>query len=304
MNLALCCISKTLSDNGHNFRSMTYTQFVKAPFEQAIGELSQRILHNFKMTHQTIKFCQNNNIQGYRVSSSLAPILTHKDLRLMISDLPNFADIKATCDAIKQTLVDKPIRLSSHPSEYITLSSDKKECIENSVVDLKQHAEIFDLLGLPEDFRSPLNIHVRQESTDPQSIADKVLSVYDELPDNIRKRLVLENNDNAKGIWGIKNLIKYFHNTRGIPITYDSLHHSILGDSLTPREAFNAAYDTWPTIPLFHYSEGIDGTRKHADMPTTTPEDYGKEVFYDVELKNKCQAIFKIRDLTKEKSMV
>ena len=292
MNLALCCISKTLSDNGHNFRSMTYTQFTKAPFDQAIGELSQRILHNFKMTHQTIKFCQNNNIQGYRVSSSLAPILTHKDLRLSISDLPNFSSIKETCDAIKKTLLEKPIRLSSHPSEYITLSSDKKECIDNSIADLKQHSEIFSLLDLPEDYRSPLNIHIRQEG-DAQAIADKVLSVYDELPDNIRKRLVLENNDNARGIWGIKNLIKYFHNTRGI-----------LGDSLTPREAFNAAYDTWPTVPLFHYSEGIDGTRKHADMPTATPEDYGKEVFYDIELKNKCQAIFKIRDLTKEKSIV
>lgn len=303
MNLALCCISKTLSDNGHNFRSMTYTQFTKAPFDQAIRELSQRILHNFKMTHQTIKFCQNNNIQGYRVSSSLAPILTHKDLRLSISDLPNFSSIKETCDGIKKTLLEKPIRLSSHPSEYITLSSDKKECIDNSIADLKQHSEIFSLLDLPEDYRSPLNIHVRQEG-DPQTIADKVLSVYDELPDNIRKRLVLENNDNAKGIWGIKNLIKYFHKTRSIPITYDSLHHSILTDSLTPEEAFNAAYETWPTVPLFHYSEGIDGTRKHADMPTATPEDYGKEVFYDIELKNKCQAIFKIRDLTKEKSIV
>ena len=303
MNLALCCISKTLSDNGHNFRSMTYTQFAKLPFDQAINELSQRILHNFKMTHQTIKFCQNNNIQGYRVSSSLAPILTHKDVQLLISDLPNFSSIKETCDAIKKTLVEKPIRLSSHPSEYITLSSDKKECIDNSIADLKQHAEIFDLLDLPEDYRSPLNIHVRQEGS-AQAIADKVLSVYDELPDNIRKRLVLENNDNAKGIWGIKNLIKHFHNTRSIPITYDSLHHSILTDSLTPREAFDAAYDTWPTTPLFHYSEGIDGTRKHADMPTSTPVDHGREVYWDVELKNKCHAIFKIRNLTKEKSIV
>jgi UV DNA damage endonuclease len=297
MNLSLCCISKTLSDNGQTFRSMTYTQFVKQPFDSAMQELSQRILHNFKMTLNTIRFCQLNNIQGYRLSSSLAPILTHKNLRLRIADLPNFAAIKAVCESIKQLLAANPIRISAHPSEYITLSSDNPECIDNSIVDLEQHAEIFDLLGLPQDYRSPLNIHVRQDG-DAQTIADKVLRVYDTLPDNIRNRLVLENNDNAKGVWSISNLIKYFHCSRGIPITFDSLHHSLLSSGMTEQDAFNAAHDTWPTVPIFHYSEGIDGTRKHADMPTTTPRSYGRDVLHDVELKHKCHAIFRIRELT------
>jgi UV DNA damage endonuclease len=297
MNLSLCCISKTLSDNGQTFRSMTYTQFVKQPFDSAMQELSQRILHNFKMTLNTIRFCQLNNIQGYRLSSSLAPILTHKNLRLRIADLPNFAAIKAVCESIKQLLAANPIRISAHPSEYITLSSDNPECIDNSIVDLEQHAEIFDLLGLPQDYRSPLNIHVRQDG-DAQTIADKVLRVYDTLPDNIRNRLVLENNDNAKGVWSISNLIKYFHCSRGIPITFDSLHHSLLSGGMTEQDAFNAAHDTWPTVPIFHYSEGIDGTRKHADMPTTTPRSYGRDVLHDVELKHKCHAIFRIRELT------
>lgn len=297
MNLSLCCISKTLSDNGQTFRSMTYTQFVKQPFDSAMQELSQRILHNFKMTLNTIRFCQLNNIQGYRLSSSLAPILTHKNLRLRISDLPNFASIKTVCDSIKQLLVANPIRISAHPSEYITLSSDNPECIENSIVDLEQHAEIFDLLDLPADYRAPLNIHVRQDGN-AQTIADKVLRVYDSLPSNVRNRLVLENNDNAKGVWSISNLIKYFHSARGIPITFDSLHHSLLSGGMTEQDAFSAAHDTWPTVPIFHYSEGIDGTRKHADMPTTTPRSYGRDVLHDVELKHKCQAIFRIRELT------
>ena len=299
MNLSLCCISKTLSDNGQSFRSMTYTQFAKLPFNAAISELSERILHNFKMTLNTIRFCQLNNIQGYRLSSSLAPVLTHKNVNLRIADLPNIAAIRSVCDSIKQLLAQHPLRLSAHPSEYITLSSDNPECINNSILDLQQHAEVFDLLGLPQDYRSPLNIHVRQDG-DPQTIADKVLRVYDQLPDNIRQRLVLENNDNAKGVWGIKNLVKYFYGSRNIPITYDSLHHSILHDNLAAEEAFNLAYETWPTTPLFHYSEGIDGTRKHADMPVSVPNNYGRDVYFDVELKHKCQAIFRIRELTKQ----
>ena len=275
---------------------MTYTQFAKQPFSAAVNELSERILHNFKMTLNTIRFCQLNNIQGYRLSSSLAPVLTHKNVNLRISDLPNIAAIRTVCDSIKQVLAQHTLRLSAHPSEYITLSSDNPECINNSILDLQQHAEVFELLGLPQDYRSPFNIHVRQDG-DPQTIADKVLRVYDQLPDNIRQRLVLENNDNAKGVWGIKNLIKYFYNSRKIPVTYDSLHHSILHDNLTAEEAFNLAYETWPVTPIFHYSEGIDGTRKHADMPVSIPNSFGRDVLYEVELKFKDLAIKELRRL-------
>lgn len=256
-------------------------------------ELSERILHNFKNAHRTIRFCQLNNIQGYRLSSSLAPVLTHKNIRLKICELPNFSAIKVVCDQIKQSLNEIPLRVSAHPSEYITLSSDDPECIQNSILDLQQHAEIFDLLDLPNDYRSPLNVHVRRDG-DPVKIATRVWEVYDELPDNIRNRLVLENNDNAKGIWSVKNLVEYFHS---IPITFDTLHHSLLSDGLTDQEAFDAAYDTWPVEPIFHYSEGVNGTRKHADMPVSFPKDYGREVLWDVEIKQKDLAINEIRRL-------
>ena len=291
MKLSLCCISKTLSDNGHLFKTMTYTQFCKRPFDESLVELSERILHNFKNTLRTIRFCQLNNIQGYRLSSSLAPILTHKNVNLRIADLPNFAAIRAVCDQIKAILAESPLRLSAHPSEYITLSSDDPECISNSILDLQQHAEIFDLLDLPNDYRAPLNLHVRKDG-DPVKIANRVWEVYDSLPSNVRNRLVLENNDNANGVWSVKNLVEHF---RGIPITFDTLHHSLLPDGLTDQEAFDAAYDTWPVEPIFHYSEGVNGTRKHADLPVSCPKDYGRDVVFEVELKFKDLAITKIR---------
>jgi UV DNA damage endonuclease len=273
---------------------MTYSNFIKNSFSESLRELSERILHNFRVTHQTIKFCQQNNIQGYRLSSSLCPLLTHQKIDLKIRDLPNFALIKNECASIKDTLKRVPLRLSAHPSEYITLSSSDPVLIQNSIKDLEQHAEIFELLGLPESYECPLNIHVRKES-EPGEISQKVLKVYETLSDPVRKRLVLENNDNANGVWSIKNLVKYFYDSFKIPITFDSLHHSILSGGLSARDAFMTAYDTWPVVPLFHYSEGVNGTRKHVDMPVGVPESYGQDVYFDVECKSKCQAIFQIR---------
>lgn len=302
MNLSLCCISKTLSDAGQKFQTMTYTSFCKFSQKEAMEILCSRILHNFQLTHKTIKFCQRSGIRGYRLSSSLAPILTHRAVNMQIKDLPNFELIKSECDAIQQTLKNQPLRVSAHPSEYITLSSQNPECIENSITDLEQHSEIFDLLNLPKDYNSPLNIHVRQDG-DPQTIANSVLKVYEKLSNNVRNRLVLENNDNAKGVWGIKNLIKYFYKSCNIPITFDILHHSLLSDGISEKEAFQAAAETWQSFtPLFHYSEGIveNGkiTRKHADLPVSIPPNYDSNVYWDVELKHKCQAIFKIKNMS------
>ncbi len=295
MNLALCCISKTLSDNGQTFRSMTYTQFVKQPFDSAMQELSQRILHNFKMTLNTIRFCQLNNIQGYRLSSSLAPILTHKNLRLRIADLPNFAAIKAVCESIKQLLAANPIRISAHPSEYITLSSDNPECIENSITDLEQHAEIFDLLDLPQDYRSPLNIHVRKDQ-EPEKVFKTFASHFERLSDKIKHRLVLEVNDNKGGTWNIRNLYEFFYKNLNIPITFDSLHNQLCNNGESEQKMFELAYSTWNTTPLFHFSEGVNGTRKHADYPTSIPNDFSHNVYWDCEFKAKDLAIQKIRE--------
>jgi len=274
---------------------MTYTQFVKQPFDSAMQELSQRILHNFKMTLNTIRFCQLNNIQGYRLSSSLAPILTHKNLRLRIADLPNFAAIKAVCESIKQLLAANPIRVSAHPSEYITLSSDNPECIDNSIVDLEQHAEIFDLLGLPQDYRSPLNIHVRKDQ-EPEKVFKTFASHFERLSDKIKHRLVLEVNDNKGGTWNIRNLYEFFYKNLNIPITFDSLHNQLCNNGESEQKMFELAYSTWNTTPLFHFSEGVNGTRKHADYPTSIPNDFSHNVYWDCEFKAKDLAIQKIRE--------
>jgi UV DNA damage endonuclease len=276
---------------------MTYTQFVKQPFDSAMQELSQRILHNFKMTLNTIRFCQLNNIQGYRLSSSLAPILTHKDLRMKIADLPNFAAIKAVCESIKQLLAANPIRISAHPSEYITLSSDNPECINNSITDLEQHAEIFDLLDLPQDYRSPLNIHVRKDQ-EPKKVFEVFASHFERLSDKIRHRLVLEVNDNRGGTWNIRNLYEVFYKNLNIPITFDSLHNQLCNNGESEQKMFELAYSSWNTVPLFHFSEGVNGTRKHADYPTNIPNDFGYNVYWDCELKAKDLAIQRIRELS------
>ena len=297
MKLSLCCISEILAEQkGFKFETMTLTRFLSLNRADAVRVLSKRILHNFFITHQIIKHCHSYGIAGYRLSSTLTPVINHPDVNLRLQDLPDWPDMCNALHRIANEIKSTGVRISAHPSEYITLTSQNPDAIRNSVRDLISHAELFDMLDLPQDYRSPLNIHCRQDG-DCEEISQRFLANYDTLPRNVKSRLVVEVNDNVAGSWNIANLHRHFFLTSGIPVTYDSLHRQFCNSGTTDEEDFNLAYSTWNTTPLFHFSEGVNDTRKHADMPIGKPNAYGKDVFFDVELKGKDKAIFKLLDL-------
>lgn len=297
MNLSLCCISNILAEQGIKFRTMTYKSFSSKPREESLLKLSGIIQNNFKTTRDIIHHCKKSGIKGYRLSSDLTPVLNHPEVNLSLEELPEYKLIQYQINELKKAIKETGIKVSAHPSEYITLTSEDPKAIQNSITDLETHADIFDRLDLPQSYEAPLNIHVRKDG-DPIDISNRFILNYNKLSSAVRKRLVLENNDNANGIWSVKNLHTYFYQTNGIPVTFDTLHHKILPDNLTEEEAFNLAYETWNTTPIFHYSEGKNNTRAHEHMAQFLPPTY-KEVYWDVELKNKDYAILEMLEKCK-----
>jgi len=293
MRLGLCCISLRLQEEGYKFQTMTFSRFSALPRQQALEILSARILNNFLVTEKVIRYCKASGFSSYRLSSDLTPIINHPSVDIKLQDLPNAAGIFESLSSISKAINETGLKISAHPSEYISLTSPKEEVISNSTRDLASHAELFDLIGLPKSYEAPLNIHCRQDG-DPEAISSSFLKNFDKLPDNVKNRLVLEVNDNREGVWSVKNLHKFYYQRANIPVTFDNLHHSFCHHGVPEREAFDLAYSTWNTTPVFHYSEGIDGTRKHADYALDTPPQYNDEVFWDVELKSKDLAILKM----------
>jgi UV DNA damage endonuclease len=269
---------------------MTYTRFKSLDKKQAIKILSQRILNNFIVTHSTIEHCINMSLEGYRLSSDITPVINHPDVNLQLEDLPDFDTINSIIKNTSDLIKSSRIRITAHPSEFISLTSTNPEVIKNSFRDLISHAEIFDRYNLKRDYYNCLNIHCRQEG-DPVEISSRFINNYNRLPDTVKKRLVVEVNDNKNGIWTIKNLCDYFYKSVGIPVTYDTLHHTFCNNGESDGEAFELAYKTWPVAPVFHYSEGIGSTRNHAEFASSKPKDYNKPVLWDIELKGKDDAI-------------
>ena len=292
MNLSLCCISNILAEQGHKFRTMTFKSFSSKERSESLEKLSNIIINNFTVSEKIVRHCKDNNIMGYRLSSDLCPVIKHPDVMLALEDLPNYSEIEKSIKDLSNTIKETRVRVSAHPSEYITLTADDDIKVQHSIIDLELHAEIFDRLELSQTYYNPLNIHIRKEG-EPKDLSLTFMKNFERLSESVKNRLVLENNDTGN-TWTVNNLKKYFYSDYGIPITFDNLHHEMLSHDVSHEDAFFEAYDTWNCTPIFHYSEGKNGTRAHSDMALGIPENYNKDVLFDVELKSKDYAILDI----------
>ena len=302
MNLSLCCISNILAEQGHKFRTMTFKSFSSKEREESLEKLSGIIINNFNVSEKIVRHCAANGIKGYRLSSDLTPVIKHPDVMLALEDLPNYSDIEKSIKDLSNTIRETGIRVSAHPSEYITLTSDDDIKIKHSLIDLEMHGEIFDRLGLERSHYNPLNIHIRKEGA-AKDLSDIFFKNFERLSDSVKSRLVLENNDTGN-TWTVNNLKKYCFDTHGIPVTFDNLHHEMLNHDVSHKDAFFEAFSTWDCAPIFHYSEGKNGTRAHSDMAERLPVNYDEDVLFDVELKNKDYAILDIIKRNNERKIL
>lgn len=283
----LCCISNELKEQDHSFQTMTWKRFndlcSQHSVSHALNELGSRWLNNVQVTKRAICHCWMNR-WGYRVSSSLFPVLTHPDFGYDISDVPQYEAIMDTFNDIVWENKHWGVRLSMHPDQFNVLASENQASADKTITELNHHGWVMDQLGCERSYWNPMNIHVNCTKGELSDIADRFMSRLNQCSQAVTSRLVIENED--KGCWNVDNLLKYFN----LPITYDNLH-----DECNPsaKNTYFECGETWGDIkPLFHYSESHpDKTnpRAHADMPVDFP--FNDNYDWDIELKAKDAAV-------------
>lgn len=287
-HLGLVCIT---SDKQVRFRTMTRTRYLKLSLSDREIALSELYRHNLQRLHDALSFCEQNQIQLYRMSSALFPLSDLEDeiganiLETMSADL---ATIGQRANALS-------IRMVLHPDQYVVLSSDSPEVVQASINNLAGHARIFDLLGLPRSPWSLMNIHGGKSQRPEQLV--KVIS---ELPENIKSRLTLENDEYAYSADEILAVCQQ----AGVPMVFDA-HHHICHENLdsydhpSVESMFYAARETWtnPDWQLVHISNGEQAfnDRKHSNLITDMPNVYHQAPWIEVEAKQKEEAIAHLR---------
>lgn len=294
MNKSLCCISLKLQEQGIKASTMTKTRFFTLKRNEAEKIVADRTLNNIFVTRRTLEFCAQNK-WNYRVTSGMMPLETLPEANLLLENTYNFKAIKNEFDLCAKIIKENNIRCSTHPDQFVVPASANLNVVKKSIEELNMHAKMMDMMGLPQSYEAPINIHMNCYKGDVNDIALRFIDVYNNLSHNVKSRLVLENEDKPNS-WKVEQLYDLIYSKTGIPITYDNLHYRCNSGKLTAKEAVNVAKSTWGNYrPLFHFSDNDPNNknpRAHGDYVRELPSEYVDfDADFEFEFKAKDYAI-------------
>ncbi len=193
-------------------------------------------------------YLEANDIRMYRMSSDLAPYVTHPDM-------PQFHGMIEECahelKAIGKRARALDLRLSFHPSQFIVLNSPDPVLVQKSIADLAAQTQMLDLMGLEPE--AVVIVHAGGTYGDTDSGCARWVETYKLLSPAIRRRLVLENDDLR---YSAADVLKIHQNT-GVPLIFDHQHFWCFNpERLELRETVERFLATWPTgvRPKIHFS--------------------------------------------------
>jgi UV DNA damage endonuclease len=161
-----------------------------------------------------------------------------------------------------------------------------------------------DLMGLDQTHYYPINIHVNTTQPTKEEAAQRFCDNFQLLPDNVKKRLVVEVDD-KKSQFKSEDLYHMVYKKIGIPITFDFHHNKCNPSELSEEKALELCLSTWPEgIPaITHYSaskrDHEDPTSKdvaHSDWIYEKIETYGLDFDIELEVKMKELALLEYNE--------
>ena len=244
------CICMTLSKQGIR----TGRTMIDRKFREGGMPLASRIsLDNARDLIKILQWNEQQGIRLFRIGSELFPRWNHYELR----DLPDYDLIAQTLREAGDYARAHGHRLTTHPGPFHILGSPDATVVDNSIIGLERHSEMFDLLGYAPSFDNKINIHIGATYGDKPATIARWIDNYYRLSESCRARLVVENDDKAS-MYSVRDLYDMVHSVTGIPITFDYWHHTFNTGDLSEQEAFFMARDTWSkhgVTQCTHYSE-------------------------------------------------
>jgi UV DNA damage endonuclease len=292
-----CCINLSLQEGKKSERVTTNRSMTKKTFiEKGISYVSELASQNVADLCKIIEWNNSARIGMYRMSSDMFPWCSEYE----IVDLPDFEFIKEKLELAGHIAMQGGQRITFHPSPYSVLASLRPDVVEKSIKELRQHAEIMDLMNLSKTHFYPINIHVNTTQPTKEDAAERFCTNFELLPESVKSRLVVEIDD-KKSQYTSVDLYEMVHKKIGIPITFDYLHNKCNPpENLNEENSLKLCISSWPEgiTPLTHYSESrrlFENSESkevaHSDWIHTRIETYGLSFDIELEVKMKDKAL-------------
>ena len=259
-------------------------------------------LANARDIPKMLRWNDKYGIKFLRLSSEMFPFASHDVYGYKLAPFASEALAEAG-----RVAAELGHRLTTHPGQFTQLGSPRKEVIDAAVRDLDYHAELLSLLKLPDQLNrdAVMILHMGGIFGDKAATLDRFRKNYAKLDQNIKNRLVLENDDVCYSVHDLLPLCEELN----IPFVLDFHHHNIIFDKDKIREGTLDIMDLYPRIKAtwarkgitqkMHYSEPTPGAitgsqrRKHKPRVATLPP-CAPDMDLMIEAKDKEQAVFEL----------
>ncbi|KAJ4368804.1 UV-damage endonuclease [Neocucurbitaria cava] len=259
-------------------------------------------LTNARDIIKMVRWNDKYGIKFMRLSSEMFPFASHDEYGYKLKP---FAE--ETLREVGEVIAQLGHRVTTHPGQFTQLGSPRKQVIDNAIRDLEYHDELLSLLELPpqQDRDAVMILHLGGAYGDKPAAIARFKENYAKLPQSVKNRLVLENDD---VVWSVHELLPLCQELN-IPMVLDFHHHNIIFDETQIREGTKDIMDLFPAIletwkkkgitPKMHYSESCPpaitrtSRRKHSPRVMTIPP-CPDTMDLMIEAKDKEQAVFEL----------
>jgi UV DNA damage endonuclease len=262
-----------------------------------IGRLRRIMLENLETTLRILRYNAAHDVHLYRFTSKIVPLATHP----IVEGCDYIADGVSLWQQIGDYIRLHNMRVSAHPDHYTLLNSPKPEILTASLKVLDYHVRIFEAMGF-DPFPS-LVLHVGGQYKDKTAALARFIENFAQLPDRLRLRIMLENDDKIFTAAEVLHICEELH----CPMVLDVHHHRCNNNRENLEDLWPKVITTWSgKIPKVHVSspKSDKDIRAHADK--ITPADIlpflqmAAQINQDfdimVEAKEKDEAMFSLID--------
>ena len=291
MKIGYPCINRSIGCTANStFRLVNYSE----------SNLIEKVTNNLDCLGKIIRYNLDNNLLFFRISSDLIPFASHPVCTFNWQEY-----FKERFQEIGDFILENDIRISMHPDQFVLINSNNESIVAKSILDLKWHCEVLDLMGLDETAK--VQIHVGGVYGDKNSAIERFVDNYKKLPNFIKKRLAIENDDK---LYSLKECLLVSKKT-GVPVIFDSFHHSCLNNGELMKDSIELSEKTWKKqdgVLMTDYSSQSPNERfgKHAThIDVENFRDYLKETRehdFDImlEIKDKEKSALKAIEVIKD----
>lgn len=287
---------------GSNLPWQAIKTFRLASYSDA--RVHEAVQHNLTSLQRILEYNVAEGLLFFRLSSDLIPFASHP-----VNTYPWREVFAGQFRRLGQFIRAFHLRISAHPDQFTLINSPDEDIFQRSVAELEYHADVMDLLGL--DTTAKIQIHVGGVYGAKEQSILRFIERYQTLSPAVRRRLVIENDDRLYSFadcWRI-------HEVTGIPILFDSFHHSLNHNGSSLEETLPRFVESWEErdgLPMLDYSSQEEGKRTGTHCGAIDLDDFAgfirASAGYDfdimLEIKDKETSALRARDLLLERQRI